>query len=78
MRNLSLVIEKAGHTGEFYFMATLYMVIYSEIGQLLIRYHLKKDFKLKLYPAKFKQVTFKLLLRKCYNGLRMIDRNMKY
>ena len=44
MRNLSLVIEKVGHSGEFYFMATLYMVIYSEIGQLLIRYHLKKDF----------------------------------
>ena len=32
-------IGKFGYSGEFYFMAivTLYMIIYTEIGQLLLR-----------------------------------------
>ena len=29
-------IEKVGYSGEFYFKATLDMVIYKEIGQLLL------------------------------------------
>ena len=35
MRNISLEIEKAGYSGEFYFKATLDMVIYEETGQIL-------------------------------------------
>ena len=36
-------IGKAGYSGEFYFIAifTLDMVIYKEIGQLLLRYQFK-------------------------------------
>ena len=34
-------IEKVGYSGEFYFKATLYMVIHNEIGQLLLRCQLK-------------------------------------
>ena len=30
-------IEKVGYNGEFYFKATLDMVIYKEIGQLLLQ-----------------------------------------
>ena len=35
-------IEKVGYSGEFYFKATLGMVIYNEIGQLLLRCQFKK------------------------------------
>ena len=41
MRNISLEIEKAGYSGEFYLKATLDMVIYKEICQLLQRYQIK-------------------------------------
>ena len=41
MRNISLEIEKVGYNGECYFKATLDMVIYKEIGQLLLRYQFK-------------------------------------
>ena len=34
-------IEKVGYSGEFYFKATLELVIYKEIGQLLLRCQLK-------------------------------------
>ena len=34
-------IEKVGYSGEFYFKATLDMVMYKEIGQLLLRYQIK-------------------------------------
>ena len=34
-------IEKVGYSGEFYFKATLDMIIYKEIGQLLLRYQSK-------------------------------------
>ena len=37
MRNISMEIEKAGYSGELYFKATLDMVKYKEIGQLLLR-----------------------------------------
>ena len=38
-------IKKVGYSGEFYFKATLDMVIYKEIGQLL----LQCQFKLRLF-----------------------------
>ena len=41
MKNISLEIEKVGHSGEFHFKATLDMVIYKEIDQLLLRYQSK-------------------------------------
>ena len=41
MRNISMEIEKVGYSGEFYFKATLGMVIYNEIGQLLLRCQFK-------------------------------------
>ena len=36
-------IRKVGYSGEFYVMAivTLYMIIYKEIGQLLLQYQFK-------------------------------------
>ena len=34
-------IEKVGYSGEFYFKATLDIVIYKEIGQLSLRCQLK-------------------------------------
>ena len=42
MRNISVEIKKAGYSGEFYFMAT--GTLYTEIGQLLLRYEFRKDF----------------------------------
>ena len=41
MRNISLEIEKNGYSGEFYSKATLDMVMYKEIGELLLRYQIK-------------------------------------
>ena len=41
MRNIILEIEKAGYSGEFFFKATLDIVIYKEIDQLLLRYRFK-------------------------------------
>ena len=41
MRNISLEIKKVGYSGEFYFKATLDMVIYKEIGQLLLQYQFR-------------------------------------
>ena len=41
MRNISLEIEKVGYSGGFYFKVTLDMVVYKEIGQLLLRYQFK-------------------------------------
>ena len=43
MRNISLVIGKVDYMGEFYFIAivTLDIIIYKEIGQLLLRYKFK-------------------------------------
>ena len=41
MRNISLELEKFGYSGEFYFKATLNMVIYKETGQLLLQYQFK-------------------------------------
>ena len=40
-RNISKEIEKVGYSGEFYFKATLDIVIYKEIDQLLLRYQFK-------------------------------------
>ena len=39
-------IRKVVYSSEFYFMAmvTLNMIVYKEIGQLLLRYQLNKDF----------------------------------
>ena len=37
MRNISLEIEKVGYSGEFFLKATLDIVIYKEIDQLLLR-----------------------------------------
>ena len=34
-------IEKVGYSAEFYFKATIGMVIYNEIGQLLLRCQFK-------------------------------------
>ena len=34
-------IEKVGYSGEFYLKATLDMVIYKKIGQLLLRYQFR-------------------------------------
>ena len=41
MKNISLEIERVSCSGEFYFKATLDMVIYKEIGQLLLWYLFK-------------------------------------
>ena len=41
MRNISLEIQKVSYSGQFYFKATLDMVLYKEIGQLLLRYQFK-------------------------------------
>ena len=41
MKNISREIEKVSYSGEFYFKATIDMVIYKEIGQLLLRYQFK-------------------------------------
>ena len=41
MSDISLEKDKVGYSGEFYFKATLDMVIYKEIGQLLLRYQFK-------------------------------------
>ena len=41
MRNISLEIEKVGYSGEFLFKATLDIVIYKEIDQLLLQYQFK-------------------------------------
>ena len=38
MRNISLQIGNVGYSGEFYLKATLDMVIYKVIGQLLLGY----------------------------------------
>ena len=41
MKNISLEIAKFGYSGEFFFTATLGMVIHKEIGQLLLRCQFK-------------------------------------
>ena len=41
MRNISIEIEKVGYSGEFYFKATLGMVTYKEIGQMLLQCQFK-------------------------------------
>ena len=41
MRNFHGNRKKVGYSGEFYLKATLDMVIYKEIGQLLLRFQLK-------------------------------------
>ena len=38
---LSLAIEKISYSGEVYFKATYDMIIYKEIGLLLLRYQFK-------------------------------------
>ena len=50
MRNISLEIEKVGYSGEFYFKATLDIVIliYKVIDQLLLRYQFKKKLSAKI------------------------------
>ena len=48
-------IGKVGYSGVFYFMGmvTLKMIIYKEVGQLLLQYQLSKDFFSQLCPASF-------------------------
>ena len=41
IRNISMEIKKVGYSGEYYFKATLDMVIYKEIRQLLLRCQFK-------------------------------------
>ena len=41
MRNISLEIKTVSYSGQFYFKAILDMVIYKEIGQLLLRYQIE-------------------------------------
>ena len=48
IRNISLEIKKVGYSGECYFKATLDIVIYMKIGQLLLRYNLNKGFSAKI------------------------------
>ena len=53
MKNISLEIEKVSYSGEFYFKATLDMVIYIYRSVVTTIPIYIKPFQLKLYPAKF-------------------------
>ena len=70
---ISLEMEKVGYSGEFYFKATLDMVIYKELGT-----NLNKDFSAKIVSGPIEQVALRYCKTDFTMVFRMLDRNVKY
>ena len=57
-------MEKVGYIGELYCKATLDMVIYKEICQLLLRYQFNKDFSAKIVSGQMLTGDIQVIVKK--------------